>query len=465
MSTTPPEALKHATDSPWAAETAKSTFERMEKSPCNWGPHLPPKLDRRYIIVGGSGLVGGQIVLQLLQRGHAPSSIRIVDFVPPTRDELQTSSAAKVDYAQTDIASETSTIEAFIKPWPSSSASLPLTVFHTAAAIRPSERHPLVYDRLARVNVSGTANVISAAKRAGADVLIFTSSCSVSLLPVTWFSPLWRRWPTNYVQTMTEDDFFLPLRPREEFFSNYAFSKAEAERLVCAADSPASGLRTGAIRPGNGIYGGAGDPLISGTVQLPSLPTFTAPWVQNWVHAGNVSLAHLLLEAALLGPHADKAHIAGRPFLVTDSGAPLRFDDFYTAMQAVSATSPVIQYPPPVLMLAVARAIELWCVTLWKLPFLARLGMREPKDPLYWLQPACFTGAVNCLIDDSAAKRPVADGGIGYQGRCTSLEGICMQLANWNRTFKQRGANVKGEARNVMRDVIEVGAEPAARTA
>ncbi|KAM0330081.1 hypothetical protein ACHAQA_004252 [Verticillium albo-atrum] len=359
MFVTPPEALKHATDSPWTDEAAKETFKRIEQKPCDWGSHLPPKLDRRYVIVGGSGLVGGQIVLQLLQRGQPPSSIRIIDFAPPARDELQTPSASQVDYAKADISSEASTLAAFTKSWPSSSAGLPLTVFHTAAAIRPSERHPLVYDRLARVNVGGTANVISAAKHAGADVLIFTSSCSVSLRPVTWFSPLWRRWPTNYVQTMTEDDFFAPLRGREDFFSNYARSKAEAERLVCAADSPESGLRTGAIRPGNGIYGGAGDPLISATVQLPSLPTFTAPWVQNWVHAGNVSLAHLLLEAALLGPHADKAHIAGRPFLVTDSGAPLRFKDFYTAMQAVSATSPVIHYPPPVLMLAVARLIEL----------------------------------------------------------------------------------------------------------
>ncbi|KAG7144141.1 3 beta-hydroxysteroid dehydrogenase/Delta 5--_4-isomerase like protein [Verticillium longisporum] len=327
MATTPPEALKHATDSPWRAELTKETYQRMEKQPCDWGPHLPPKLARRYIVVGGSGLVGGQIVLQLLQRGQAPSSIRIIDFVPPTRDELQTPLAREVEFAQTDISSEASTIAAFNKPWQATSAKLPLTVFHTAAAIRPSERHPLVYHRHARVNVGGTANVLSAAKSAGADIFIFTSSCSVAFRPVTWFSPLWRRWPTNIVQTMTEDDFSAPLRPREDFPSNYARSKAEAERHVCAADSPVSGLRTGAIRPGNSIYGGAGD------------------------------------------------------FLVT---------------------------------------------------------------------------AVNCLIDDSAAKRPVEEGGIGYQARCTTLEGICMQLLHLNRSVPNKRVNGKEATRSILKDVIEV---------
>ncbi|CRK35347.1 hypothetical protein BN1708_006696 [Verticillium longisporum] len=393
-------------------------------------------------------LVGGQIVLQLLQRGPAPSSIRIIDFVPPTQDELQTPLAKDVEFAQTDISSEASTLAASKKPWQATSAKLPLTVFHTTAAIRPSERHPLVYHRHARVNVGGTANVLSAAKSAGADIFIFTSSCSVALRPVTWFSPLWRRWPTNIVQTMTEDDFSAPLRPREDFPSNYARSKAEAERHVCAADSPVSGLRTGAIRPGNSIYGGAGDFLVSATLNLPSLPTCTAPWVQNWAHASNVSLAHLLLEAALLGPHVDKARIAGRPFLVTDAGPPLRFDDFYTAMKAVAATFPTVRYPPPVLMMAIARVIELWCVTLWKSPFLARLGMREPENFLYLLQPACFTAAVNCHIDDSAAKRPVEEGGIGYQARCTTLEGICMQLLHLNRSVPNKRVNGKEATRS-----------------
>ena len=31
------------------------TFERIEKKPIDFTPHLPPKLERRYIVVGASG--------------------------------------------------------------------------------------------------------------------------------------------------------------------------------------------------------------------------------------------------------------------------------------------------------------------------------------------------------------------------------------------------------------------------
>lgn len=54
MSTTPPEALRISPDR-WTPEQVKRTFERLEKEPIDWTPHLPPKLDRRYIVVGGSG--------------------------------------------------------------------------------------------------------------------------------------------------------------------------------------------------------------------------------------------------------------------------------------------------------------------------------------------------------------------------------------------------------------------------
>ncbi|KAL2758849.1 hypothetical protein ACRALDRAFT_2120269 [Sodiomyces alcalophilus JCM 7366] len=459
MSTTPPDLLR-LTKGPWLEEDIRRVYRRVEETPCDWKPHLPPRLERRYIIVGGSGLAGGYIVLQLLQRGQPPSSIRIVDARPPTREDMSTGPAAHVDFAQADITSESSTQAAFAKPWDASVSALPLTVFHTAAVIRPSERSPLVYDRCAKVNVTGTAHVIAAAQRAGADVLISTSSCSTGLRPVTWFNAPWSRWPTNYVQTMTEDDFFTPLRAPQEFFANYARSKAEAERLVCAADTPGGGgrdghghghgtpLRTGVIRPGNGIYGTSPDVIITPVMGLDAFPTFSAPWVQNWVHGANVALAHLDLEAALLGPHVDA--VAGRPFLVTDEGPPLRFDDFYTALRTVCDSSPVVQYPPPVLMLALATAIEAWCLLLWHVPVLKRLGLREPAMPMYLLQPACLNGAISCLIDDRAARRPVHEGGIGYRGVCTTMEGVCMQFADWNRQRQARGQETSSAVKTTI---------------
>src|SRR2546430_289570 len=97
---------------------------------------------------------------------------------------------AKCQFIKTNIASIDSTTSAFNAPWPSSVASAPLTVFHTAAVIRPMERSLLVYERCTKVNIDGTANIITAAKEAGADILVATSSGSISIKPVNlWVAP------------------------------------------------------------------------------------------------------------------------------------------------------------------------------------------------------------------------------------------------------------------------------------
>jgi nucleoside-diphosphate-sugar epimerase len=391
-------------------------------------------------------------VLQLLAQGHDPSSIRIVDFRPPTRKDLTSGPASAVPFVQADMTSSSSIDAAFSHPWPAAVASHPLTVFHTAAVIRPSERSLDTYDRCRVPNLVGTANVLAGARAAGASVFILTSSCSIALRPVSWFStPPWRAFPDNYAQTMTTDDFFAPLGSHTDFFSNYARSKAEAERLVCAADAP--GFRAGTIRPGNGVYGSPDDLLLGSTLRLGTIPTFTAPWVQNWVHGANVALAELQLEAALLGPHAD-AGMAGRPFLVTDPGPPPRFRDSYAALELLAKSPVKILYPPPVLMLLMAAAIETWCTVV------RRLGLKwEPEPPLYFLQPACFDAAICSIIDDADARKRPAEGGIGYRGAFTTMEGVCQQIADWNRGLAKQGGEVE------QKGVLEAIPEPMARKA
>ncbi|KAF9876559.1 3-beta hydroxysteroid dehydrogenase isomerase family [Colletotrichum karsti] len=466
MTSTPPEALR-VSPKRWSPEEIKRTFERVEKQPVDWTPHLPPKLDRRYVVVGGSGLVGGQLVIQLIARGQPPEAIRIIDFRKPGRDDMSEGPVSRVGFAQADISSKSATLAAFSRSWPESVAHLPLTVFHTAAVIRPSERSPMVYDRCSRVNATGAAHVLAAAKESGADVFVFTSSCSVALKPVNFFNAPWKRWPTNFLQILDELDFWKPLRPHREFFANYAKTKGEAERLVCGANSIPEdplhdgGFRTGAIRPGNAIYGHKDDYLVGATVRMASFPTFTAPWMQNWVHGANVALAHLQYEAALLGPHAHK--VAARPFLVTDGGPPPVFKDFYTLVQSVSVTRFHVQYPPPVLLLLLAHCIEAYCMLLWHVPVLQKI-FSEPSMPLYMMQPASIAGAINALINDSDARRRVEDGGLGYQAKCTTMEGLCMQLGAWNRWVRSGGEKVRSE-KGLLKDTLEVGVEPVARRA
>lgn len=275
LSITPDEVKKLAGDR-WTDDQVKKTYERLRNNPittASYASQLPPKLNRRYIVTGGSGLVGGYIVLQLLERGQPPNTIRIVDFQQPHRsDQLDHPLFAGVDFQKTDISSAESTDAAFSRPWDPSAAGLPLTVFHTAAVIIPSARSRLVSGFCEAVNVGGTENVLAASRRAGADVLVSTSSASISIRPVElWVAPWeWAACPRGYCQVLEESDFFRPLRAHEEFFGNYPASKARAERIVCGANCRA--LRTGCIRPANGVYGHPTDNTVGGPLNSQVTP-------------------------------------------------------------------------------------------------------------------------------------------------------------------------------------------------
>jgi nucleoside-diphosphate-sugar epimerase len=186
---------------------------------------------------------------------------------------MLTGPASDVDFVQTDISSADSTNQAFSKGWHPSVAHLPLTVFHTAAVIVPSDRSKLFYAFCEAVNVHGTRNVVDAARRAGADIFVSTTSGSISIRPVQyWVSPwkMWSSWPRNFSQVLDEADFFQPLRPREEFYANYPVSKAAAERIVCEANT--ANFRTGCIRPANGVYGNPTDNTVGGSLSKTIFP-------------------------------------------------------------------------------------------------------------------------------------------------------------------------------------------------
>jgi nucleoside-diphosphate-sugar epimerase len=184
---------------------------------------------------------------------------------------MQSGPALAVDFAHTDITSRASVDAAFARPWPASAARLPLTVFHTAAVILASDRSAHSYAFPESVNVRGTANVLAAAKAAGASVFSATSSASIAIRPVrTWVAP-WVRQPRDYFQMLDTRDFKLPLRKREGYFGNYPATKAVAERLVCDADG--EGFRTGAIRPANGVYGNPTDNTVGDHLRREIMPT------------------------------------------------------------------------------------------------------------------------------------------------------------------------------------------------
>ena len=178
--------------------------------------------------------------------------------------------AKEVDFVPTDITSPTSVDAAFRKSWDSSISHLPLTVFHTAAVILASDRSEYLSDFPETVNISGTKNILAAAKAHGADIFSSTSSASICIRRVEPFNP-WVNEPKNFWQMLDERDFSNPLRPHAEFFGNYPASKAVAERVVCAASTPS--FRTGCIRPANGVYGNPTDNTVGGPLSASVVPT------------------------------------------------------------------------------------------------------------------------------------------------------------------------------------------------
>ncbi|KAI2614018.1 NAD(P)-binding protein [Hypoxylon fragiforme] len=444
---TPPEVLA-ASPRRWTDQEIMETYERLKTNPLTWKKHLPPKLERRYIVTGGSGGVGGQIVLHLLERGQSPESIRIVDFRKPERPDMTTGLAARVDFAQADITSAPATSAAFTKPWPASVSTLPLTVFHTAAIIRPSERLLATYAPVKRVNIDGVQHVLAASQRARASVLVATSSGSIAAVPVDYWgsSPFSRRWwPRHFWQAVDEADFERPVRAHGRFFGNYAHAKAVGERLVSEANAP--GLRTGIVRPANGVYGCShNDVLVGPLLCAGTCPTWIPNVVENFVHTGHVSLAHLDFEAALLkgegeGEGGEMPKCAGRPFVVTDDGPPLMFCDLYRLLTCTAGTRFV--YLQPALMLVIAYVVEFfdWAS---RMPVLGWIVPR-PRGELARLQPPIFTAATHLIASDEAARRSVEDGGIGYKPVYNSLEGICQQVLEWNAA--NRGSD-KGGSRS-----------------
>jgi nucleoside-diphosphate-sugar epimerase len=199
------------------------------------------------------------MVLHLLRRGQPPESIRMVDYVPPKRADLL-KEAAKVDFVRADITSEESIRAAFEKAWPASVAKLSLTVLHPAALINFTDRARSLLHKINNVNLTGTANVMSAAKKAGADIFLATSSASVAIKPVSYWIWPWQSQPKNMFQLYGEEDAYAPLRDHYEYFGNYAVSKAHAEKLVMAANS--DNFKTGCIRPANGVFGSRYDQTV-----------------------------------------------------------------------------------------------------------------------------------------------------------------------------------------------------------
>ncbi len=290
-----------------------------------------------------------------------------------------------------------------------------------------------------KVNVEGTQNVLDAARDIGVSVLVYTSSGSVSIRRARlWLWP-WEKRPKFSVQTIDDDDSRLPRR-HEESFSNYAASKLKAEKLVRAADrTPLSSgkgqLRTGCLRPGNGIYGTGGDILCGAYLARRVNPSWAQGIIQNFLYVENASLAHLCYERRLIektqgSPNPD---VGGQAFGIVDAGPPVTYGDVYTVLTTLTDGQTVFPRLSATAMLLLSHTFEglhlLRSLTaLSSSPFLCHLSQFVPalSADLINLQPSLFSlTMVHLIWDDSRARKSPEKGGLGYEPRWTTLTALC----------------------------------------
>jgi hypothetical protein len=53
-----PEEAQKLSPHRWTRDEVRAMYEKVKKKPVDFTPYIPPKQDRRYIVIGGSGLVG-----------------------------------------------------------------------------------------------------------------------------------------------------------------------------------------------------------------------------------------------------------------------------------------------------------------------------------------------------------------------------------------------------------------------
>ncbi len=165
------------------------------------------------------------------------------------------------------------------------------------------------------------------------------------------------------------------------------------------------------------------------------LMTFFSRWVphivQSFVHGANVAIAHLHHEAALALPLSQSSKCAGRPFVVTDPNRPIVYGDLYLSIKTLSVHPFRTVQIPPVLMLLLSHIVEMYSELPYKYPLLKKI-LPEPVGDIRHLKPGLFSITTHLIASDTEARKSVSEGGIGYSGVLTTIEGMTREVLEWN---------------------------------
>ena len=230
----------------------------------------------KILVTGGGGFLGSSICRQLAQQKH-----QVIAFQRSPAQQLQ---AEGILVTQGDITDYRGLLTA---------AKDCEAIIHTAGKAGlwgdPADYH--------HINVDGTANVIAVCRERAIPNLVYTSSPSI----------------VHSGSDISGADESLPIA--DHFFAPYPASKAEAEKMVAAANT--TELKTTALRPH--LIWGPGDPHIlprlaakarGGTLALPGPDK-----IIDTIFVENAALAHVKALEELKGA----ARCAGKAYFVTNN--------------------------------------------------------------------------------------------------------------------------------------------------
>lgn len=316
------------------------------------------------LVTGGSGFLGGAVVRRLVARGDAVRSLQRQDS-PALRD-------MGVDIVRADLAHRDAVIQA---------AKGCNAVIHVAA--KTGVWGP--YEDYYRTNVLGTRNVLEACMAGGIRRLVYTSTPSV----------------IHTGGDIEGVDESVPLATR--FETAYQATKADAERLVLAANGPQLG--TVILRPH--LIWGPDDPQLTarilargkaGRLRLVGmgLKRIDSVFIDNAVGA------HLLA----LDRVAPGAGCAGKAYFITQ-GEPIPQRELINAILKAGGLPPCEKSIPPKAAYAVGFVMEV----IWR-------AMNRQDEPLMTRFVANQLATAH-WYDISAAKRD-----LGYAPLVTIAQGL-----------------------------------------
>ncbi|KAL9603531.1 MAG: hypothetical protein Q9179_002148 [Wetmoreana sp. 5 TL-2023] len=302
------------------------------------------------LVTGGLGFVGSAVVAAL-QEQHPEWRLSVLDLQEPTDPKPQ------VTYQTLDITDQAAVEEAV-------SNLRPTAIIHTAGIV------PELVDRYSRkerekvfkVNVDGTRNLLAAASQNNVEAFVWTGSCTAVTDDFSKQYPnIDESWPTSSHSLI--------------YGESKASATTAAESLVIAASD--GRMVTCALRPS--VVFGPGDyqtiPLLHGCIAKGETPFVIGDGLNMWdvTYVGNVADAHVLAIENLL---STKTAVGQAIFISNEQ--PIPFRDFCLAVWKEFGHYPPFEVKIPTAFAAFAGYVAEWAA--WFTGSASTLNRGSVKD-------------------------------------------------------------------------------------